>query len=155
MSSDDQETFRRLVVELRILEGTAEALQARLNLVNTALTELTYARMTLEGVEKENSDASLFVPIGGGSYIKAKLESADKVIVGMGAGVSIERSITEAKQTVQNRISELEKTRVSLQQQLVQVVSKIQEDRDRAQELTAQLSQMERATGVQKAERRP
>jgi len=144
VSSSDQETFRRLAVELRILEGTAEALQSRLNLVNAALSELSFARMTLEGVEKETSDAPLFVPIGGGSFIKAKLESTDKVIVGMGAGVSIERTMVEAKQTVQNRIGELEKTRVSLQQQFVQVVGKIQEDRDKLQDLSVKLSQAER-----------
>jgi len=155
LSSSDQETFRRLAVELRILEGTAEALQARLNLVNAALTELNFARMTLEGVEKETSDASLFVPIGGGSFIKAKLASADKAIVGAGAGVSIERTMTEAKQTVQNRINELEKTRVSLQQQLVQVVGRIEEDRDQLQDLSARLSRVERRANVSEAARRP
>jgi prefoldin alpha subunit len=150
VSNKDQETFRRLAVELRILEGTAETLQARLNLMSAALSELTYARMTLEGVEKEQPDASLFVPIGGGSYVKAKLESTDKVIVGMGAGVSIEKTLVEAKTVVQNRIGELEKTRVSLQQQLVQVVGRIQEDRAKLEDLTARLSQSERRTGVQK-----
>jgi len=150
VSSEDQEAFRRLIVELRILEGTAEALQARLNLVSAALTELTYARMTLEGVEKEQPDAPLFVPIGGGSYVKAKLESIDKVIVGMGAGVSIEKTMTEAKTTVQNRIGEMEKTRVSLQRQLVQVVDRIQEDRARLDDLTAKLSRLEKRTDVQK-----
>jgi len=155
VSSSDQETFRRLAVELRILEGTADALQARLNLVNAALTELNFARMTLEGMEKETPDASLFVPIGGGSFIKAKLESTDKVIVGAGAGVSIERTMTEARQTVQNRISELEKTRVSLQQQLVQVVGRIEEDRGKLQDLSVKLSQAERRANVPEAERRP
>lgn len=155
MSNDEQEAFRRLVVELRMLEGTAETLESRLNFVNTVLTELTYARMTLEGVEKERPDASLFVPIGGGSYIRTKLECADKVLVGVGVGVAIERTITEAKQTVQNRMSEIEKSRVALQQQMVQVVGRIQEDRDRLQELSAKLNQAERPTGVQKAERRP
>lgn len=155
MSSSNQETFRRLSVELRILEGTAETLQARLNLVNGALAELTFAKMTLEGVEKETLDAPLFVPIGGGSFIKAKLESADRVIVGAGAGVSIERSMEEAKQTVQNRISELEKTRTSLQQQLVQVVDRIQEDRERLQDLSVRLSQAERRQNVPETERRP
>jgi len=149
VSSEDQETFRRLVVELRILEGTAETLQARLNLVSAALTELSYARMTLEGVEKEQPDAPLFVPIGGGSYVKAKLESSDKVIVGMGAGVSIEKTMVEAKTTVQNRIGELEKTRVSLQQQLVQVVGRIQDDRAKLDDLTAKLSRVEKRSDVQ------
>lgn len=154
MSSSDQESFRRLAVELRILEGTADALQARLNLVNAALTELNLARMTLEGLKEESLDASLFVPIGGGSFIKAKLESTDKVIVGAGAGVSIERTMTEAKQTVLNRIGELEKTRVSLQQQLLQVVGRIQEDRDKLQDLSVKLSQAERRANVPKTERR-
>lgn len=148
MSNEDQESFRRLVVELRILEGTAEAIQSRLNMIGAALTELHLARMTLEGVEKETLDAPLFVPIGGGSYVKAKLESADKVIVGMGAGVSIEKTITEAKATVQNRISELGKTRVSLQQQLVQVVGRIQENRNMLDDLTAKLSRAEKTTDV-------
>jgi len=155
VSSSDQETFRRLAVGLRILEGTAETLQARLNLVNAALTELNFARITLEGVEKEPPDASLFVPIGGGSFVKAKLESADKVIVGAGAGVSIERTMAEAKQTVQNRIGELEKTRISLQQQLVQVVDRIQEDRDKLQDLSVRLGQAERRANVSEVERRP
>jgi len=150
VSTEDQETFRRLVVELRILEGTAEAIQSRLDLVGAAFTELNLARITLEGVEKETTDASLFVPIGAGSYIKAKLESMDLVIVGMGAGVSIERTIAEAKATVQNRMGELEKTRVSLQQQFVQVVGRIQEHRGKLDDLTAKLSRTEKATDVQK-----
>jgi prefoldin alpha subunit len=155
MSEDDQNVYRRLVVELQMLEGTADTLQSRLNFVNANATELTYAQMTLEGIEKENTDASLIVPIGGSSYIKAKLESADKVIVGIGAGVSKEHTITEAKQTIQNRISELEKAKTSVQQQLVQVLNRIQEDRDRLQELATKLSQTERTNGVQKTAREP
>jgi len=155
VSNSDRETFRELAVTLRILEGTAEALQARLNLVNAALTEQNFAKITLEGVEKETPDSSLFVPIGGGSFIKAKLQSSDKVIVGIGAGVSIERTITEAKQTVQNRISELEKTRVSLQQQFVQVAGRIEEDRDKLQDLSVRLSQTERRPNVPETQGRP
>jgi len=144
-----------LAVELRILEGTAETLQSRLNLVNAYLTELNVAKLTLEGVEKETPDASMFVPIGGGSFVKAKLESNEKVIVGAGAGVSIERTMTEAKQTVQTRLGELEKTRTSLQQQFVQVVDRINEDRDQLQGLSERLSQAGRRTNVPEAERRP
>jgi len=153
-SSEQQEQFRRLAVELRILEGTAETLQARLNLVHGALNELGVARATLEGVEKESPGASLFVPIGGGSFIRATLESSDRVVVGMGAGVSTERSMVEAKEIVQSRLGELEKTRASLQQQLVQVVGRIQENRDRLQELSGILSQVERRADVSEAEGR-
>lgn len=152
--SSDEETFRRLVVELRILEGTAEELQSRVNLVNAALTELRVSSMTLEGLEKEKNNAQLFVPIGGGSYIKANLESADKVIVGIGADVALEKTMKEAKENLGNRIAELEKTRTSLGQQLGQVIEKIREDRARLEELTAKLREGERAEGVRKAKKR-
>ncbi|MCK4320262.1 prefoldin subunit alpha, partial [Candidatus Bathyarchaeota archaeon] len=142
--------FRRLAVELRILEGTAEALQSRINLVNAALTELRVANMTLEGVGKEKKNTSLFVPIGGGSYVKAKLESADKMIVGIGANIAVERTIKVAKESMGNRIADLEKTRKSLQQQITQVIGRIQNNRSQLQELTAKLSEKERRKGVRK-----
>ncbi len=152
--SGEEETFRRLVVELRMLEGTADALQSRVNLVNAALTELRVAGMTLGGLEKERKSAQLFVPIGGGSYIKARLESADKVIVGIGADVAVERTLKAARKNLENRIAELEKTRTTLGQQLGQVVEKIREDRTRLEELTAKLREGERAKGVRKAKKR-
>jgi len=152
--SNEEEAFRRLVVELRILEGTAEALQSRVNLVNAALTELRIASMTLEGLEKEKEDSQLFVPIGGGSYIKAKLESADKVIVGIGANLAVERTIKEAKENLGNRIAELEKTRATLGQQFTQVVGKIQDGRARLEEITAKLREGETTKGVRKTKER-
>jgi len=155
LASSDQEAFRGLAVELRILEGTAEELQGRLGLVTATLRDLNISRMTVEGVETENPDASLYVPVGGGSFIKARLESNDKVIIGIGAGVSIERSLTEAKQIIQNRISEIEKNRESIQQQLIQIANRIQVDRDRLEELSAKLSQVVRRPSVPEAERRP
>lgn len=133
-----EDEVRRLIVELRILENTAEYLQSRLNVVNAALTDLNLASMSLEGIEKKDSD-SVFVPIGGGSYIKARLEDTEKVIYGIGAGVAVEKTIKEAKEGIANRISELNRTKIAIEQQLSQVLSKIQENQNRLQELTATL----------------
>lgn len=147
--SSEEETFRRLVVELRILEGTAEALQSRISLVNAALTELRVANMTLDGLEKEKKEAPLVVPIGGGSFIEATLRGADKIIVGVGAGVAIEKTIEEAKENLGNRLSNLEKTKTSLQQQLTQVADRIGGQRAQLEETTAKLRR-EQAESVRK-----
>ena len=151
MPSNREEDFRRLAIELQMLEGTAEAMQQRISLVNAALRELTYTRITLEGVEKEQSDASVLVPIGGGSFMRAKLETADKIIVGMGAGISIEKTIGEAKEIVRNRTSGLEKSRVEMHQQLAQIMKKIQEDKTQLNEMLAKYSEAEKKINVPKA----
>lgn len=153
MSSDEEE-FRKVAVELRILENTAENMQSRMNFVNAAITELTYANMTLEGLEKEKTDTSLFVPVGGGSYIKAKLESPDTIVFGIGAGVAIEKTFVEAKEKIKNRLDEMEKARSSMEQQMEQLLERIRDNRTRLQELSAPLSRRERGQNVRETKSR-
>jgi prefoldin alpha subunit len=139
--STAEEELNRLSVEMRFLEQTAETLQQRIGMINAAITDLTYANMTLENMEKEKDDAELLVPIGGSSYIKVKLASKDTVIVGMGAGVSIEKTLPEAKQIVKERLDELEKTMNSAQQQFAQVAQRINTGRSQLQSLLARARQ--------------
>ena len=132
-----EEELRRLSMEMRYLEQTAEALQQRISMVNAALTDLTYANATLDGIEKEKENAEMLVPIGGSSYVKVKLADPNKVIVGMGAGVSIEKTLAEAKVALKERLDELEKTMNSAQQQFSQVAERINSGRGRLESLLA------------------
>ena len=139
MASKVEEELRRLSIEIRFLEETAQALQSRMNMVNAVIQDLTYANITLESLEENELGSELLVPIGGNSYIKAKLDDPDKVIVGMGAGISVEKTSQEAKGIVKKRLEGLGKTRVSLQQRFVQVAQTINEDRGKFEELAAGL----------------
>ena len=133
--SKEEEELGKLSVEIRLLEQTAETLQQRISVINAAITDLTYANMALEGLEKEKEDAELLVPIGGSSYVKVKLANTDKVIVGMGAGVSVEKTLPEAKSIVKERLDELEKTMAAAQQQFAQVAQRINSGRNRFEHL--------------------
>ncbi|MGA2308453.1 MAG: prefoldin subunit alpha [Candidatus Bathyarchaeia archaeon] len=137
MASKNEEEIRKISVELRFLEQTAEALQSRLSMLNAVTQDLTYANMTLESLEKEKENSELLVPIGGTSYIRAKLDNPDKIIVGIGAGVSVEKTRQEAKDAIKKRLEDLEKARTSTQQQFAHVAEKINEDRERFEELAA------------------
>jgi len=131
------EELRKLSLEMRYLEQTAETLQQRISMVNAAISDLTYANLTLDGIDKEKENAELLVPIGGGAYVKVKLEDANKIIVGMGAGVSIEKTLVEAKTTLKERLDELEKTVNVAQQQFTQVADRINSGRSRLETLLA------------------
>jgi len=130
-----EEELRKLSVEMRYLEQTAETLQQRISMVNAAISDLTFASMTLEGIEKEKENAELLVPIGGNAYVKAKLADTNTVIVGMGAGVSIEKPLAEAKITLKERLDELVKTMNAAQQQFNQVAERINSGRGRLETL--------------------
>jgi len=132
-----EEELRKLSLEMRYLEQTAETLQQRISMVNAAISDLTYANLTLDGIEKEKENAELLVPIGGSAYVKAKLADTNKVIVGLGAGVSIEKTLLEAKTTLKERLNELEKTMNAAQQQFTQVADRMNKGRSRLETLLA------------------
>jgi prefoldin alpha subunit len=142
-----------LAVESRLLENAANELQSRINMTNAALAELRVSSMTLEGLEAEKKDSQLFVPIGGGSYVKARLETADAVVVGIGADVAVEKTVKEAKVELEARIAELEKTKDVLEQQFNQIIERFQDNREQLESVTAKLREGEKASGVRKAKK--
>jgi prefoldin alpha subunit len=142
----EEEELRQLSVEMRLLEQAADTLQQRLSMLNAAITDLSYANMTLEGVEKEKEDSEVLVPIGGGSYVKTKLGSPDKVVVGIGSGVSVEKPLAEAKTMLKERLDELQKSGVAAQQQFSQVVDRINTSRNRLETLLSSVRE-EKAVG--------
>jgi prefoldin alpha subunit len=123
---------------MRYLEQTADTLQQRIGMVNAAITDLTYANMTLDGIATEKENAELLVPIGGNTYVKAKIADTNKIIVGMGSGVSVEKTLPDAKVTLKERLDELEKTMNAAQQQFSQVAERINSGRARLESMLSQ-----------------
>ena len=148
MASKGEEELQKLSMEMRLLEQTAEALQSRMSMVNAASNDLLYAQAALEGLGKETDKSEILVPIGGTSYIRARLENPDKVIVGMGAGVSVEKTREEAKEIVKKRLEDVDKTRKSVQQQYSQIAERIDIDRERAEGLIAAARQRKTTENV-------
>jgi prefoldin alpha subunit len=148
LASKNEEEIRKISLEMRLLEQTAEALQSRLNMLNAVTTDLTYATMALESLEKEKENSELLVPIGGTSYIRAKLDNPDKIIVGIGAGVSVEKTRQEARDAIKKRLEDLEKARTATQQQLSKIVQEINVDRERFEALAANVRGEKTSTNV-------
>ena len=141
-------------MESRYLEETVNELQSRINMMNGAINELRVSNVTLKGLENEKKGSQLFVPIGGGSYVKAKLVTAKKVIVGIGADVAVEKTVKETKVELTSRLAEMEKTREALGQQLNQVFGRLQENRKTLEGLSAKLREGESPSGVREAKKR-
>jgi prefoldin alpha subunit len=123
-----------------------------MSMTNAALSEMKISSMTLEGLEKEKKGAELFVPVGGGSYVKAKLANTDSIVVGVGADVAVEKSLKDAKADLETRIAEVEKTREVLEKQFGQVLERMQNNRTQMEQISAKLREGEQ-TGVRQAEK--
>lgn len=130
MASEDQE-LRQSLVELRIYEGSAQAIQARLDILNAAMNEFALASSTLDGVKTQKPDADTLIPVGGGSFVRAKLADVSKIVMGVGAGVCIEKPIEDSISEMKSRMADMEKARTALQQQLRQTLIRIEQNREK------------------------
>jgi len=131
----DDEDFQKSLVQQRVYEGSARALQARLEIVNAALNEFSLASTTLEGVKTQKTDEDALIPVGGGSYVRVRLSDISKIVMGVGAGVAVEKPIEDSVNEIKERIADLDKARTSLQEQLSQALFRIEESREKLGEL--------------------
>ena len=132
-SVDDE--MRQLLVEIRMLEGTARVLSSRLDIVTGALAETQTAKSTLEGTKPTGKDAEMLIPIGSGSFVKAKLQDSEHILIGVGAGVVLEKTFDDSIKDLNVRASELDKARINVTQQLNQVIGQTEDYRARLEDL--------------------
>ena len=131
----EEDVVRQLASEIRILEGSIGVLQSRLDIVRGAINEVTLAFNTLEGMKKlQNGDATL-VPVGAGSYIRMQVADSKKLVMGIGAGVAVEKDVEGSVEELKGRLQDLNKARTSIQQQLDQTATRYQQDREALEEL--------------------
>lgn len=121
------DTMRQLYVELRLLENTIQLLRTRLGLVQTSILDMRKADQTLEALEKMKSGGLALVPIGANSYLRVKIAGVNKAIIGVGGDVYIEKDLEDTIKYVGDALSDLEKSQLSINQQLASATSRYQE----------------------------
>ena len=131
----EEDLIRQLAAEIRILEGSAAALQSRSEIVRAAISEVTLAHNTLEGLKKLREGDDVLVPVGAGSYIRMTIADSRKLIMGVGAGAAMEKDVENSVEELKGRLLELDKARTSIQQQLDQTLARYQQDREALEEL--------------------
>lgn len=134
-----EEQMRKLAMELQMMQGSAETLQQRLQILQSAISDLRVAAASLGALKESEEGAPILVPTGGGAFVNANLGDLSKVIVGIGADVSIEMDLEEAEKNVSGRLEEVEKANLSVGQQLEQILAQMQIHQDSLNRLGASL----------------
>jgi len=123
---EEERRVQSLTYEFRVLEGVVGELRARIGAIDAILRNLTLARTTLENMEKLEIGDEILVPIGGDSFLKAKISDKSRVIIGIGAGVTVEKTLKDAISLVEGRVNELGKNRSDVERQLIQVMERME-----------------------------
>ncbi|MEM0449754.1 MAG: prefoldin subunit alpha [Methanomassiliicoccales archaeon] len=103
----NEQELRQALATLELFRAQAETLLEQQQIIQISLEEYTRARQTLEKWKEASPGEEVLVPIGGNSFVYAKVSDNTKALVGVGSGVTIERTVDEAIKTLEARIAEL------------------------------------------------
>ncbi len=137
----DHKKLVELQDELRSLIGQAEYIRNQIDVITATIQDLATAIETLEYLEKHGEGKTVLVPIGAGNYIRAKIEKIENIIMGVGGRISIEASVNEAKQMLEERIKILENIRLDLLKKLEEINRKINEILPQVEKLSRKAEQ--------------
>ena len=123
----------QLIATYQQYQAQADALVRQVSLTQLTMEGLDRAISAINALVGAAEGQDMMVPIGSGSFVHAKLASKEKVIINVGAGVSIEKSIADAKQTLVARRAEVAEG----SKKLNEVLGKLDQEMSRIQSILA------------------
>lgn len=103
------ENLQTKMMQYEYLNQQIQALQQHLNEILKASDELSILKVGLKNLVEAKSGDELLVPIGASSYVPAKIIDPQKVVVSVGAGVFMDKSVEDSMPIVDKQMEELKK----------------------------------------------
>lgn len=123
-----QQYAQQLESEIKVLEE--QRIQAE-----TLKNDLTKTGATLRGLKDPDNDQEAMIPIGSGVYIQGKITNWQKILVNVGAGTIVPKSLDEAIKLVDEQVTNYQKLVQEITTEIQRKVNEIQAIQARLQEL--------------------
>jgi prefoldin alpha subunit len=118
---------QELYVELKDLDTQIKQLNAHIENIDEQIADLNSNKQTLNKFSELKPGAELRVPLSSGIYVKAELKDIKKVMVNVGASVTVEKTPEEVVVILDGQITELNSYRETLIAQIKQLIVRIEE----------------------------
>jgi prefoldin alpha subunit len=122
------------LLRYQMLEQSLKELNERGELFSMKLMEIEQTEEAIEEIKKSKLD-NVFVPLGSNVFLPGKLDKKEKMIVGIGADVALEKNIEEVKDVLGERKKTLEQGLQNVQNNMMKIAQQMQDIQREAQSL--------------------
>jgi prefoldin alpha subunit len=104
----------------------------QLQYLQSTLADYQRAKMTVEQLQAVDENSELLIPVGAGTFINGSLKNASNVLIGVGAGIVIEKTVDEAVLKLEERIKRIQENL----EKMISFGQKIQSDTEELSQKT-------------------
>jgi len=134
-----KESMDPILAEYSQMRSYAESIRQQLEMASGVLTEFSLSKASLEEIKKREGEGETLIHIGAGNYVRTQLHDVKTVVVGIGAGVSVEKPIDEAVTEIEQRMKNAQEQINSMQNQYSQVIARMGQLQGRLDQMYSQL----------------
>ena len=111
--------------ELQVLDNQARMVADQLEKVDSNIMEIEYLKNSLGELKTSKEGADILAPLSNGIFVKATLSKNDKLLVNVGNGIVVEKSVEDTKKLLDERISEISEMRDKLINQMQKIEDRL------------------------------
>jgi prefoldin alpha subunit len=121
LTREDVET---LLYTYQMLQEQLNSLEQQRNMVSQQIQMFNISKSTISGLKNKDVGHEIIVPIGT-VYIKSKLAESDKVLVNLGAGYTVEKTIDGAIEYLDTAINNMSEVKKKIEEEMEESESRL------------------------------
>ena len=126
--NDDE--LRQMLALMESYKNRTEALSRQVTVLRSTLEEVNMANESIKALMAAKEGDEIMVPIGASSFMNVKVTSNKNIVVGVGSGISVEKTPEDANKYMEANAAELSealKKTVDALQEVQQALSTVSE----------------------------
>lgn len=129
-----EEQAQQLMHQMQMLENYFTELSRKEESLYGMIREATSAIESIKSLGEKQESITL-VPIGMGSFVKAKISGNEKLILNLGAGTAVEKDKNSAINFLESRVKELEVALRDTSAQKQQVIANLEQGKQQINQI--------------------
>ena len=134
----DENEAREAAAMIEAAKAQLEALARQQEIIRLTVDEHRRAKDTINRIATGDPGEDILVPIGADSFVHAKISDNKNAVVGIGAGVSFQRSPEQAVGALDARIDELNRASRKVADRIEQTEHSVQQLSEKIQQFYSQ-----------------
>ena len=130
-----EEDINKNLTLIEYYKQQLESIDMQLQYLQSTLTDYQRAKITVGELHSADENSEILIPVGAGTFVNGSLKSTSNVLIGVGVGIVIEKTVDEAVIKLEERIKRIQENL----EKMISLGQKIQSD---AEELSHKTQQM-------------
>ncbi len=135
MNEKNKEQIQKKYFELQVLQHQLQQVQQQVQAIESQVMEMDVVQSVLDEFGKSKPGSDLFVTLTPGIFVKAKLEKSDSVLVNVGGGAVVQKSVPEGINLIAEQSVELRKLHGDLLEQMHMLTKRAESLQEELQKL--------------------